>query len=423
MDYAANAHSGNKESAAHPLSRQQIIEHVKKSLLYTPFDVRWLPMTPTMVVVGQYPNNHGALSLYQIRKGEMHTMLEMRVPHPLKCCTFGHNISSSNNTTDTASSVTVGLGDFVGGVRVVDVELLPCSTLNEADDHASTGNDNKLSNGSVRPNGVSSSTASRAVQDKALEYATRLHIPHAHSSIVNAIDGARYDGPPELATGGRDGAVKVWDTRQASKPVVALQPTDPTRARDCWTVRLGNSLDADERVLVAGFDNGDVKLFDLRTQKMLHEMNVCNGVCDVVFDRPDIAMNKLLVASLEGQVRCYDLRTRHDKLGYAYVEKSIGNSTVWSVRALPQNREVFMAGGGGELTLCRYVYPPERSVRDSEGQAKGVAGAIEELNKVRISDQPINAMDWHSGKEGLLACTAFDQSVRVMLVTKLQLIK
>lgn len=31
-------------------------------------------------------------------------------------------------------------------------------------------------------------------------------------------------GPPEVATGGRDGAVRVWDTRQHDAPVAAFLP-------------------------------------------------------------------------------------------------------------------------------------------------------------------------------------------------------
>ena len=37
--------------------------------------------------------------------------------------------------------------------------------------------------------------------------------------------------------------------------------------RDCWTVAFGNSYNEDERCLLAGYDNGDVKLFDLRMNK------------------------------------------------------------------------------------------------------------------------------------------------------------
>jgi WD repeat-containing protein 92 len=379
------------ENGAKRLSRQQIIQHVKKSLLYTAFDVKWIPQSASFTVVGQYPNNHGALSIYQLYHGELQTTAELRLPHPLKCCTFGQNLSFSN-TAAAGSGPQVATGDFAGSLRIFDVSRL--TTID--------------------------TSAKHALSD--VEGASVFHIPHAHESIINAIDGAHYSGPPELVTGSRDGAVKVWDTRQSNKPVVSLNPADPARARDCWTVRFGNSFDPDERVVAAGYDNGDVKIFDLRTQKMLHEMQVSNGVCDLEFDRPDIPMNKLMVSSLEGRVRCYDLRTLHPKLGYAYVEERVSDGTIWCSRALPQNREVFMSGGGGELTLCQYKYPPERALKDGDGQERGVAGAVEELNKAKVGDQPMNALDWNRSKEGLAVCSSFDQSIRVLLVTKLGLV-
>lgn len=369
------------------LSRQQIIQHVKKSVLYTAFDVKWVPQSAMLTVVGQYANNNGALSFYQLQKGDLATLAELRLKNPLKCCSYGHSATNA-----TAPSLAVG--DFVGGLQLLDIERLLTSP-------SSAGGGNHISD---------------------VGSASLFSVPHAHTSIINAVDGVRFSGPPEVATASRDGSVRVWDVRQSTKPVVSLNPADPARARDCWTVRLGNSYDPDERVLAAGYDNGDVKLFDLRTQKILHEMNVSNGICDLEFDRRDIEMNKLIVSSLEGRVRCYDLRTLHPKLGYAYVEERVSDGTVWCSKPLPQNREIFMSGGGGELTLLQYKYPPERSLKDSEGLPRGVAGVVEELNKAKVGDQPINSLDWNDAKEGLLACTSFDQSIRIMLVTKLNLV-
>lgn len=353
-------------------SRQQIIEHVKKSMLFTIFEVKWVPNSASFVAVGQYPNNQGALSIFQLNKGELCAIVEAKKSMPFKCATFGHNYGLNG-----ATGRTLATGDFAGGAQLWDIEKIEKPVW---------------------------------------------EIPKAHNSIINSIDGALFSGPPELATCSRDGAVRVWDTRQRNKPIVSLNPVDEARARDCWTVRFGNSFDADERIVAAGYDNGDVKLFDLRTQKILHEFNVSNGICDIEFDRPDIACNKLLISSLEGKVRAYDLRTHHPALGYAYVEDRVSAGTIWTTRALPQNREIFISGGAGELTLCKYVYPPERSLKDSDGVSKGIAGTIEELNKVKVGDQPVNAIDWNRQKEGLLVCSSFDQAVRVMLVTKLNLV-
>ena len=88
----------------------------------------------------------------------------------------------------------------------------------------------------------------------------------------------------------------------------------------------GNSFNDEERCLLAGYDNGDVKLFDLRMNQaclgrpqdkelvfsqVRWETHVPNAVCGVQFDRPDIRMNKFAVACLESQLHVFDARTRH----------------------------------------------------------------------------------------------------------------
>jgi WD40 repeat protein len=86
--------------------------------------------------------------------------------------------------------------------------------------------------------------------------------------MANCIDGiggkgADY-GAPELVTGGTDGCVRVWDPRQ-SAPVVSLEPSDAETVKpDCWGVCFGNAFNTEERCIAAGYDNGDVKLFDLK---------------------------------------------------------------------------------------------------------------------------------------------------------------
>ncbi|CDQ80676.1 unnamed protein product [Oncorhynchus mykiss] len=95
-------------------------------------------------------------------------------------------------------------------------------------------------------------------------------------------------------------------------------------------------------------------------------------------------------------------------------------STIWQVRHLPQNRDIFMtAGGAGNLHLWKYEYPAQRSKKDSDEVDMGVAGTVTLLQNVTLSTQPIASLDWSPDKQGLCVCSAFDQSVRVLIVTKL----
>ena len=56
--------------------------------------------------------------------------------------------------------------------------------------------------------------------------------------------------------------ITFWpgDPRQRDVPVASLEAKDESAARDCWCVAFGNSYNDQERVVVAGYDNGDVKL-------------------------------------------------------------------------------------------------------------------------------------------------------------------
>lgn len=233
----------------------------------------------------------------------MELQAEIEKPHPLKCGTFAASAVEERR---------LATGDFSGRMSIWDLE---------------------------RPDIAVYSVA-------------------AHREIVNAIDGCAGlgigQGAPELVTGSRDGRVKVWDPRQADAPVAVLEPAEGETARDCWTVCFGNSFSQDDRWVAAGYDNGDVKVLDLRMNRLAWETNVKNGVCDVQFDRKEIEANKLVVCTLEGKMRVYDMRTFSEEYGYAHVTHKEQDSTVWCGRHLPQNRDVWMSCyGSGSLSLCK----------------------------------------------------------------------
>ena len=74
------------------------------------------------------------------------------------------------------------------------------------------------------------------------------------------------------------GSVKVWDSRQKDQPVACMSAAEGEMKRDCWSVSFGNSYNDEERCVCAGYDNGDIKMFDLRAMTVKWETNVKNGV-------------------------------------------------------------------------------------------------------------------------------------------------
>jgi WD40 repeat protein len=102
-----------------------------------------------------------------------------------------------------------------------------------------------------------------------------------HDQIINHVDGFGgkevNNGPPEIITCSRDGTVKVWDIRQQD-PVCILGPKEGDSIIDPWCATFGNSHDNQERMIAGGYENGDLKLFDMRQMKLVWETNLKNGV-------------------------------------------------------------------------------------------------------------------------------------------------
>ncbi|XP_034040609.1 WD repeat-containing protein 92 isoform X1 [Thalassophryne amazonica] len=394
-----------------PVAKPQIIAHIQKSLNYTVFDTKWIPCSAKFVCLGNFPRGSGVIQIYEVQHGEAQLLKEVEKPKPIKCGTYGATSLQHRH---------IATGDFDGNLNIWNLEMPEVPVY------------------SVK----------------------------AHKEIVNSIDGVGGlgigEGAPEIVTGSRDGkrkevcikeksrfkenptrlipvmipstykstwslcvtgTVKVWDPRQKDSPVANMEPLEGEAKRDCWTVAFGHAFNDEDRCVCAGYDNGDIKLFDLRNMSLRWETNIKNGVCCVEFDRKDINMNKLVATSLEGKFHVFDMRTLHPTKGFTSVSEKAHKSTIWQVRHLPQNRDIFMtAGGAGNLHLWKYEYPAQRNKKDSDGVEVGVAGSVNLLQNVTLSTQPIASLDWSPDKQGLCVCSGFDQSVRMLIVTKLNVV-
>ncbi|CAH1791975.1 unnamed protein product [Owenia fusiformis] len=351
------------------MEKPQIISHVQKSLNYTLFDTRWIPCSAKFVVLGNHARGTGALQIYEVSHGDVTLLKDIEKSKAFKCGTFGASSLQQRN---------LATGNFEGQMQIWDLESteLPVYSV------------------------------------------------QGHTEIINCIDGVGGmgvgEGAPEIVTGSRDGAVKVWDPRQKKDPVATMEPSANETRRDCWAVSFGHAYNAYDRCVAAGYDNGDVKLFDLRNMSLRWETNLKNGVCGLEFDRKDINMNKLVATTLESKFHVFDMRTQHPTKGFASLSEKAHSSTVWTPRHLPQNRDVFMTtGGNGSLNLWKYNYPAKRVEKDNDGKEYGIAGTVSMLQNITMSTQPICGFDWNVDKMGLCVCTSFDQTLRVIIVTKL----
>lgn len=87
--------------------------------------------------------------------------------------------------------------------------------------------------------------------------------------------------------------MKIWDTRQTEKAIITIKST--SSSKDIWAVAYGQYKGS--RVVAVGYEDGDIKLFDIIGSKYLWTSQVKDGICSIEFSQQG---EKLLVSTLTG---------------------------------------------------------------------------------------------------------------------------
>ena len=321
---------------------------LSKNLNYIPFDIHWLPYSTKLVSIGESFDSKGILQIYNLNLGKLSIESEYIQNYPSKCCTFGISSFSSRD---------LALGDFDGNLSVIDLEK---------------GEFN-------------------------------YEIKKAHKGIIQSIDGLgikNNQGPPEIVTGGKDGLVKLWDLR-SDKPCILLEPKDIKKNfPECWTVRFCDC--GFNKKVGIGYDNGDIKIYDLRMDKIFFGENLKKGVCNIEFDKKNIPINKMIVTTLDSKFYLYDFTNYFQNQKKLYDEV---NMTIWGAKFLPQKRDMFVSlGGDGNLNLYKY---------DKKDFLNNSNDKLNMLSSNYICSRPIIGFDWHLIKNGLACLVSLDNSIKI----------
>lgn len=212
------------------------------------------------------------------------------------------------------------------------------------------------------------------------------------------VGGDSSNGALEIVTGSKDGSLKIWDVRQSEVPVVHLSPEPESPIRNCWSVAFGGSKGDFERCVAAGFDNGDLRLFDLRALKVLFEDNLRKGACGLQFDNKTGPMNRLVASTIDDGLTIYDMSSQAPATIFKNEPKS--TSTIWSVQHLPQDRTKFATVRGDGLLQ---IWNHQNFMCEAE---------------IDLSSKPVISFDWNMDFKGLGVAASLDNVVRVVVVNK-----
>eukprot|EP01102_Stenamoeba_stenopodia_P016938 TRINITY_DN5991_c0_g1_i3.p1 TRINITY_DN5991_c0_g1~~TRINITY_DN5991_c0_g1_i3.p1 ORF type:complete len:251 (-),score=35.49 TRINITY_DN5991_c0_g1_i3:20-772(-) len=240
-----------------------------------------------------------------------------------------------------------------------------------------------------------------------------IYTAKAHETVVHCIDGCsgstQSKGPAELVTSSKD-KVCVWDVRQKDKPVVIIESGVKTsKPADCWAVCFGNSTNDSDRCVYAGYDNGDLRLFDLRASKQRARANIGNGICSIACDDKYTQSGPLLVTMLNSTIRLYNDSTLSPIT--PFVDEKTQQSTVWCGRFVPQNKNLLLTtGGNGVVNL----YQKETTKAASASQPATLK--LKTLSTFKVTNQPVLSIDCHPDKEGLCLVNSLDQTINVLVI-------
>jgi hypothetical protein len=88
----------------------QMLAHIEHNLNYSIFDVKWIPCSAKIIVVGSKTNSQGIIQIYELNSPKLDLCKEITKDSAIKCASFGASSIADRKLT---------VGDFSGKLMIL----------------------------------------------------------------------------------------------------------------------------------------------------------------------------------------------------------------------------------------------------------------------------------------------------------------
>ncbi|EGC36735.1 hypothetical protein DICPUDRAFT_77614 [Dictyostelium purpureum] len=325
-------------------SKEVLHNYVSNKLTNQPFSCQWIPSSCSIVTVGKKAsggNVKGEFKIHQLdfdsnETPKLSLIYENEFSNPFRCLSFFNGGNDNSNRNFAA-------GHFNGFLTVWDSDICDLP---------------------------------------------KLTIKTTHLDGIVSIDTFSDN---LVVCGGKDGSVSVWDIRSPLKSINTFTQDDKS---NCWSICTNDS------TLITGFENGNLNIYDLKTQSKRQSSSINGGICSIssknkinILDEFIITTNKSFISIVNN-----NNNNNNNTLNFNNIEIK-NNQTIWSCSYSPFNNKdesIFsIAQGDGVVSMYK---------------DQGVL-----VDKVQISDSPIISLDYNKDKRGLMCSLSLKKQVSILI--------
>ncbi|KAN0029737.1 hypothetical protein ACTA71_007873 [Dictyostelium dimigraforme] len=337
-------------------SKEILHNYVTKKLTSQPYTCQWIPTSCSVITVGKKVSSglsKGDIKIHQLEFEEtsgdpkLNLVYENEFSNPFRCMSF---FKQSNGQQDNRKFIT---GDFNGQISEWDSDICDIPIWG---------------------------------------------IKGAHQGCIAAVDAY---GDNLVVCGGKDGSIKVYDTRikpnsgENSTSTSSISTFEQTNKSNCWSICINDSN------IIAGFENGDLNIYNLKTNSIQSTTKLNGGICSIDSNDRSNILNQFLVTTNKSFISTVSFNNNTNNMEYKdYEINKNPNQTIWSGIYSPWNKKdkenIF-------------------TVAQLDGSVSMYRDDCKLIDKVSVSNLSILSLDYNKDKKGLLCCISLKKQLSILI--------